>query len=77
VDVLTHTLLATACMAGSFYLGRFLAGRTLAEPIIEHVLDKLERDGFIITETDKDGDKEIVPISELIAKALRDASKTT
>jgi hypothetical protein len=40
------------------------------------MLDKLEADGYIYTATDKDGDKELIPISEIIAKTLRDANPT-
>ena len=35
------------------------------------MLDKLERDGFIATKLDKDGDKELILISEVVAKALK------
>ena len=47
------------------------------EPIISKMLDKLESDGFIYTTTDKDGEKELIPISEVIAKTLRDAIKSS
>ena len=39
------------------------------------LLDKLEADGYISTEIDKDGEKELIPVSEEIAKALREAYK--
>jgi hypothetical protein len=35
------------------------------------MFDKLEKDGFIVTKLDKDGDKELIPINEVIAKALK------
>ena len=41
------------------------------------MLDKLEADGFIYTTIDKDGDKELIPVSEVVAKTLRDAIKST
>ena len=47
------------------------------EPIISKMLEKLEEDGFIYTTTDKDGDKELIPISEIIAESLRDAIKSS
>ena len=45
------------------------------EPIISKMLEKLETDGFIYTTIDKDGDKELIPISEIMAKTLRDSVK--
>jgi hypothetical protein len=33
------------------------------------MLDRLEKDGFVRTITDKDGEKELVPISEIIKKS--------
>ena len=40
------------------------------------MLDKLEHDGFIAVKKDKDGEKDLIPISEIIAKATRDAFNT-
>jgi hypothetical protein len=39
-------------------------------------LDKLEQDGFIATEVDANGEKELIPVSQLVANALVDAKKT-
>ena len=47
------------------------------EPLISSLLDKLEADGYIYTKTDKDGEKELIRISEIIAKTVRDATKAT
>ena len=47
------------------------AAENLAEDMVAKTLDMLERDGLIRVSTDKDGDKEIVPISEIITDALR------
>ena len=46
------------------------------EPIISKILDKLEADGYIYTKTDEDGDKELIRISEIIAKTLREANSS-
>ena len=64
-------------MAGCYYAGHFLATKNMFESIISKMLDKLEADGFIYTTTDKDGDKELIPISEIIATSLRDAIKSS
>ena len=42
--------------------------------MIEHVV-KPETDGFIATKMDENGDKELVPISEVIAKTLKEYKK--
>ena len=77
MDSILHTAIALGCMAGSFYAGHFLASRNMFEPIISNLLDKLEADGYIYTKTDKDGEKELIRISEIIAKTVRDATKST
>jgi DNA-binding MarR family transcriptional regulator len=77
MDPILHTAIALGCMVGCFYAGHFLATRNMFEPIISKMLDKLEADGFIYTTTDKDGDKELIPVSEVVAKTLRDAIKSS
>ena len=62
-------------MAGCYYAGHFLAKKNSFEPIVSGLLDKLESDGFIHTKLDKDGDKELIPISEILAKTLRESVK--
>ena len=68
MDVYTHTLLAVGCIAVAFYAGRYFAKMSVLEEIVNDVLSKLERGGFIHTKKEKDGDKELVPISEIIKK---------
>ena len=75
MDPILHTAIALGCMVGCFYAGHYLATRNMFEPLISKMLDKLEADGFIYTKIDKDGDKELIPISEIIAKTLREATK--
>ena len=73
MDVYTHTALVIACMVIPYYVGRFLSKRSMMENIVESLLDNLEKDDLIRTKKDKNGEKDIIPVSELIAKALRDA----
>ena len=75
MDALVHTLLAVGSMLGSFYAGKYVNRLAVSDKVITFLLDKLEKDGYIFTETDKDGEKELIPVSEVIAKALREASK--
>ena len=77
MDPILHTIIALGCMAGCYYAGYFLAKKDSFEPIVSGLLDKLEADGYIYTTTDKDGEKELIPISEVIAESLRDAIKST
>ena len=77
MDMILHTVIAMGCMVGSYYLGRTLAAKECIDPIATKLLEKLENDGFIHTVTDKDGEKELIPVSEVVAKTLRDAIKST
>ena len=76
MDPILHTAIALGCMVGCFYAGHFLATRNMFEPLISKMLDKLEADGFIYTKLDKDGEKELILISEIIAKTMREANKS-
>ena len=76
MDPILHAIIAIGCMAGCYYIGYRLATKNMFEPIISKMLDKLEADGFIYTKLDKDGDKELIPVSEVVAKALRDTNPT-
>ena len=76
MDALTHELLAAGIMAGFYYLGRW-STRTNLTDVIESMLSKLETDGFIATKMDENGDKELVPISEVIAKTLKEYKKAS
>ena len=71
MDTLTHTIIAVGSIASAYYLGSYLKSKSVFNDIAHSMLDKLERDGFIVTKHDKDGDKELIPISEVIAKALK------
>ena len=75
MDIFTHTLISVGSLMGFFFVGEWLgkkkAAENLAEDMVAKTLDMLERDGLIWVATDKDGDKEIVPISEIITDALR------
>ena len=64
--VLTHTLIAVGCIAAAFSAGRYFTIFTLSEKMVSTVLDTLERDGFIKTVTDSDGEVEIVSIADII-----------
>jgi hypothetical protein len=77
MDPYLHTIIALGCMAGCYYAGHYFAAKKSFKPLVEGLLDRLEADGFIYTTTDKDGEKELITISEVIAKTLRDSIKSS
>ena len=76
MDVYLHTTIAMAAIGIAYFAGRWSINNKL-ESIIGSMLDTLETEGYVATVLDKDGDKELVLISELIAKAVKEAKKTT
>jgi hypothetical protein len=77
MDTYIHTIIATGCLAAAYYIGKYVSGKNMIENVIETLLETLEKEGFIATVLDKDGDKELIPVSEMIAKALRESKKMT
>ena len=77
MDTYIHTMIATGCIAAAYYIGKYVSGRNVVENAVGTILETLEKEGFIATALDKDGDKELVPISELIANAVKESEKTT
>ena len=71
MDTLTHTIIAIGSIASAYYLGAYFKSRSLFDDIARMMLDKLEKDGYIATKLDKDGDKELISINEVVAKALK------
>ena len=76
MDPILHTAIALGCRAGCYYAGHFFATKNMFEPLISKMLDKLEADGYIYTKLDKDGEKELILISEIIAKTVRESAKS-
>ena len=76
MDATIHALIATACIAGAYYIGRWSTRNDLTD-VIESLLSKLEMDGYIATKTDENGEKELVPISDIIAKTVNETNKVS
>jgi hypothetical protein len=76
MDVYLHTALAMGAIGAAYFAGNYFATGKV-ENIVESMLDTLEKEGFVETSVDKDGDKELIPISELIANAVKESKKTT
>ena len=77
MDPITHTALAIGSLLVFFFVGEWIGGKKKTDDVLEKTvaltIETLERDGFIRTEIDKDGDVELIPISELITDAVKDA----
>ena len=71
MDAITHTLLAVVCMAGCYFWGRYLSKMDILENVVDTMFRTLEKQDFIRTVEDENGDKELVPISEILAKNLK------
>ena len=74
MDAYLHTALAMGAIGATYYAGNYFSTANV-EDIVGSMLETLEKEGFIATSLDKDGDKELVPISELIADAVKDSKK--
>ena len=76
MDVYLHTFLAMSSIGAAYYAGHYFSTANV-ENIVGAMLETLEKEGFVETSLDKDGDKELVPISELVANAVKESKKTT
>jgi hypothetical protein len=75
METYIHTIIATGCLAGAYYIGKYVSGKNVVNNIVSSMLETLERDGFIATELDKDGEKDLIPVSTMIASALKEVKK--
>jgi len=75
MNVYLHTIVAVLPMIAAYLAGKHWGRESFVEDVIGSILEKLDKDGFIRTETDEDGEIELIRISEVVAKSLRDAYK--
>ena len=73
MNVYLHTIVAVLPMIAVYLVGKHWGRESFIEDIVGNLILKLDKDGFIRTKTDEDGEMELVPISEIVAKSLRDA----
>ena len=73
MNVYLHTIVAVLPMIAAYLAGKHWGRESFVEDLIGSILSKLNDDGFIRTTTDKDGEVELIPISEVVAKSLREA----
>jgi len=69
MDVYLHTVLAISAIGSAYYAGHYFAKANIEE-VIGSMLDTLEREGFVATKEDEDGDKELILIEDIIKKEL-------
>ena len=68
-----HAIIAILPIFIAYWVGRTWGRQAFVENMLSNFISKLSKDGFIRTTKDKNGEVELVPISEIVAKSLRDA----
>ena len=74
MNAYTHTIIAIASMLVAYFAGMYWSRKDLIDNVVDAFLTKLENEGFIKTVIDKHGDKELVPVSTVVAEALKEKS---
>ena len=65
MDVYLHTALAMGAIGAAYFAGNYFRNPKI-EDVVESVLETLESEGYIKTKMDKDGDKELILIKDVI-----------
>ena len=65
MDVYLHTALAMGAIGAAYFAGNYFRNPKI-EDVVESMLETLESEGYIKTKMDKDGDKELVLIEDVI-----------
>ena len=68
-----HAIIAILPIFIAYWVGRTWGREAFVENMLSDFISKLSKDGFIRTTKAKNGELELVPISEIVAKSLRDA----
>ena len=66
-----HTIIAIASILAAYYVGMYWSRKDLVDKVVDAFLVKLENEGFIRTAIDNNGYKEIIPVSTVVAEALK------
>jgi len=72
MNAYTHTIVAIVSMLVAYFAGMYWSRKDLIDNVVEAFLVKLENEGFIRTITDNNGYKELIPVSTIVAEALRE-----
>ena len=65
MDIYLHTALAMGAIGAAYFAGNYFRNPKI-EDVVESMLETLESEGYIKTKMDKDGDKELVLIEDVI-----------
>ena len=68
-----HAIIAILPILIAYWIGTGRGREAFVENIVSSLMSILDDGGFIRTKTDEDGELELVPISEVVAKSLREA----
>ena len=74
MNAYTHTVIAITCMLVAYFAGMYWSRKDLIDKVVESFIIKLENEGFIRTAIDNNGDKELIPVSTVVADALKEKS---
>ena len=75
MNVYLHTIIAILPIFIAYWIGTGRGRESFVNDIVSNFLSTLDKEGFVRTETDKDGELELIPISEVVAESLREAKK--
>ena len=73
MNVYLHAIIAILPIFIAYWVGRTWGRQAFVENMLSNFISQLNKDGFIRTTKDKNGELKLVPISEIIAKSLSDA----
>ena len=71
MNAYTHTIIAIVSMLVAYFAGMYWSRKDLVDKVVDAFLVKLENEGFIRTAIDNNGYKEIIPVSTVVAEALK------
>ena len=72
MNAYTHTIIAIVSMLVTYFAGMYWSRKDLIDKVVDAFIIKLETEGFIRTAIDNNGDKELIPVSTVVAEALRE-----
>ena len=70
-----HAIIAILPIFIAYWAGTGRGRDSFVNDIMSKLISKLDKEGFIRTKTDEDGEVELIPISEVVAKSLREAKR--
>ena len=73
MNVYLHAVIAILPIFFAYWAGCIWGRKAFVENMLSDFISQLNKDGFIRTTKDKNGELKLVPISEIIAKSLSDA----